>query len=657
MKRILAFLLLLPMCLSSFAYAQELVIGSRGDDVLAVQQRLAELGYLSGGADGLYGQQTANAVMLFQAANELAETGTVNAATQEKLFSDAAQGDEIVLAQQRLIELGYLSGAADGIWGNMSAEALSHFQRVNGLNQTGEMDEQTAAVLFSDAAQRDNVMLAQRKLAEMGYYFGEVNGTADEATAQSIACYQRLNGLTVSGEVDEATLAQLETAQKRYSRLSGGSKGDAVIALQQALIDMGFLEGTADGAYGKMTVAAVEDFQAHLAAQGMSGVDISGAATALTQEYLFSAHYSSYLADVALNSEGSEAQRVERRLRLLGYMDAEADGIFDEYAVEALRSFQAAEGLNESGVADEATVSALFAADAAQAEAFVPHDIALGDSGEAVAQAQQALMRLGLSTDMPDGDYGEKMEAAFEALYDMLTATGNAHAEAFAARESVSIAAQELLQSGELFVYAPVGEEGDAETVKRIQRRLHTLYYMSANQVDGDYGAETQATVTVFQTNNGLEATGIADEATQRLLFSDDAKANKTKFKLEISIARQRVYAYELNENDEYELIHTFVCSTGLGNTTPKGIFVKTQPINRWHYFKKFKCWAQYSYQIDGDILFHSVLYDEKDTDTLRMGSVYALGSKASHGCVRLKPEDAKWIFTNCARGTIVEIY
>ena len=77
----------------------------------------------------------------------------------------------------------------------------------------------------------------------------------------------------------------------------------------------------------------------------------------------------------------------------------------------------------------------------------------------------------------------------------------------------------------------------------------------------------------------------------------------------------------------------------------------------RWYYFQKFKCWAQYAYRIDGPILFHSVLYSEKDESTLRKGSVYALGSRASHGCIRLKVEDAKWIYNNCPAGTTVVVY
>jgi lipoprotein-anchoring transpeptidase ErfK/SrfK len=128
-----------------------------------------------------------------------------------------------------------------------------------------------------------------------------------------------------------------------------------------------------------------------------------------------------------------------------------------------------------------------------------------------------------------------------------------------------------------------------------------------------------------------------------------------TPYMLHVSIADQRVYVNELQDG-KYVQIDEFICSTGYGNLTPTGVFTSTRPLYRWHHFKEYKCYAQYSYQIQGNILFHSILYDRDDVKTLREASLYALGQKASHGCVRLKPEAAKWIFENCEKGTIVTI-
>ncbi len=61
--------------------ARTLEIGSRGDDVKAVQNGLKKLGLLSGTADGIYGNGTANAVAAFQRREGLTPSGRVDSAT------------------------------------------------------------------------------------------------------------------------------------------------------------------------------------------------------------------------------------------------------------------------------------------------------------------------------------------------------------------------------------------------------------------------------------------------------------------------------------------------------------------------------------------------------------------------------------------------
>ena len=54
--------------------------------------------------------------------------------------------------------------------------------------------------------------------------------------------------------------------------------------------------------------------------------------------------------------------------------------------------------------------------------------------------------------------------------------------------------------------------------------------------------------------------------------------------------------------------------------------------------------------------MFHSVLYKEKD-GPVTQSSVNNLGRKASHGCIRLSVEDAKWINQNCPSNTKIIVY
>lgn len=65
---------------------KNLQMNSRGDQVRRLQERLIELGYLNGEADGAFGRQTYNAVIAFQKANGLTADGVAGDATQTTLF-------------------------------------------------------------------------------------------------------------------------------------------------------------------------------------------------------------------------------------------------------------------------------------------------------------------------------------------------------------------------------------------------------------------------------------------------------------------------------------------------------------------------------------------------------------------------------------------
>ncbi len=61
------------------------------------------------------------------------------------------------------------------------------------------------------------------------------------------------------------------------------------------------------------------------------------------------------------------------------------------------------------------------------------------------------------------------------------------------------------------------------EDVEKLQSRLKELGFYNG-EVDGQFGNGTKAAVTLFQSQNGLEADGIVGPATKDLLFSDQAK-------------------------------------------------------------------------------------------------------------------------------------
>ena len=77
--------------------------------------------------------------------------------------------------------------------------------------------------------------------------------------------------------------------------------------------------------------------------------------------------------------------------------------------------------------------------------------------------------------------------------------------------------------SGLLYKKLSSGDSGD--DVSRLQARLYALGYLSkTSSLDGDYGTTTQAAIKLFQNASGITASGTADSATLKALYSTEAK-------------------------------------------------------------------------------------------------------------------------------------
>ena len=78
----------------STSEAPILAEGSKGDEVKALQEKLADLGYTNSKADGCFGKGTEEALRAFQLANDLSVTGTLDKASRACLFADGIDEDQ-----------------------------------------------------------------------------------------------------------------------------------------------------------------------------------------------------------------------------------------------------------------------------------------------------------------------------------------------------------------------------------------------------------------------------------------------------------------------------------------------------------------------------------------------------------------------------------
>ncbi|MDJ0768734.1 MAG: peptidoglycan-binding protein [Ilumatobacter sp.] len=381
--------------------------GNRGDAVKQLQQQLIAAGLdPAGGADGIFGPGTAAALSSFQQQQGLAESGRVDAATAAALGAvreapaapaatdDAgapapaapasplvglkigSRGTAVQQLQQQLIDAGFrVVGGADGIFGVLTANALSSFQYSVDLPANAIVDEATASAL--DAA---------------------VPAGGGEATS---------SGDTPSGSGDSSS---------PLVGLKYGSLGSDVEALQRALLAAGMtVRGGADGVFGPATRAAVEQFQASAGLEQTGRVDAATATALESESAVHSVAKASPLVGLKAGSLGSSVKQLQSALMEAGVkVRGGADGIFGPATAQALREFQTSQGLEATGVVNADTIEALENPKAPVTSSTEAGGYAAyGEKGQRVADLQSALVQAGVSVrGGVDGVFGAGTSAA-----------------------------------------------------------------------------------------------------------------------------------------------------------------------------------------------------------------------------------------------------
>ena len=141
-----------------------------------------------------------------------------------------------------------------------------------------------------------------------------------------------------------------------------------------------------------------------------------------------------------------------------------------------------------------------------------------------------------------------------------------------------------------------------------------------------------------------------------------EVKANTNKYYIKINNQMNTVTIYTKDSDGNYTVpVKAMICSIGTATPT-EGKYKMTGIKHSFHtlfgHTPGTYVYGQYSTSIVGNILFHSVPYTTKgDPSTLEYWEYDKLGTKASAGCIRLTVRDAKWIYDNISKGTIVEFY
>ncbi len=420
------------------------------------------------------------------------------------------------------------------------------------------------------------VQQLQTALKQLGYSVGSADGKYGPATEKAVRQFQQDYSLTVDGKAGQQTQAlvyQLASGSSssgsssttttsssyfsgNYDKLEYGSKGTRVTKLQEALNQLGFSAGKADGRYGTGTQQAVTAFQR---AQGLSVDGKAGKQTLQRIEKVLAGEVTNVTPAPATPTptpnpygtvpsrtlrkgyQGDDVKSVQSRLKTLKYYSGSVDGKYGTGTMAAVSAFQAANGLHADGLAGTATYKILYS-DAAvpysetvvtptPASTVPSRTLRSGDSGDDVKNVQTRLKTLGYYTGTVDGKYGSGTVAAIVTFQTQngLKADGAAGSGTYSVLFSDS--AKEYTKTETAAPTATPaatpsrtlrsGDTGD--DVKSLQTQLKSLGYYTGT-VDGKYGSGTVSAVVAFQKNNNLTMDGVAGSGTYKVLYSSSAK-------------------------------------------------------------------------------------------------------------------------------------
>ena len=516
--------------------------GDSGKAVVALQNAMIELGFLTGKPDGQFGSATEYAVLSFQEKNNYPTTGVVDAIQQAHIYSGKPKNHK-------------------GTKTEVMTLAPLEYVTIN-LNNTGDL-----------------VATVQTRLTELGYYTGAISGKYDKTTRSAVKNFQKKNGLKNDGicgadtqklllhgnalaanatptPKPTPTPTPIPTFEVPANTVRRGSRGESARMVQQRLKELGYYKGKVDGDFGKGSEEALEAFQL------ANGLEADGVAGAGTYQVLF--HYAAPKAGatptptptptpapatptptpepltrentitIRQGTEGDVVKRLQERLTELGYYTATVDGVCKADDVAAIKAFQKRNGLTADGVAGYDTQSRLYSTGAltstgALAGGSVDSFTTLrkGMSGDAVTAMQKRLIELGYLTGEADGVYGR---GTADAVYIFQKNNGLGR-DGVAGPATLSLLYSSTAKAATATPTAAPDatlKRGDAsDAVKELQERLIQLGYL-AGEADGKFGVGTYRALQAFQRANGLKTDGIAGVNTRNLLNSTSAiGANK----------------------------------------------------------------------------------------------------------------------------------
>ena len=233
-----------------------------------------------------------------------------------------------------------------------------------------------------------------------------------------------------------------------------------------------------------------------------------------------------YLVDMT----SEQVVRLEQRLSELGFFTADSDSVYDADTRAALESFQQANGLEVTGLADTATLERLNSAEALSRQDYLTRFsnafaqmavLGTGAVSNDVLVMQRHLKDYGYFSGEPSGTFDDATRQAVESfqMVNGLPITGLADGATL-----MRLMADSPITWPAFLTEMSAGEGDTGLNVYVLQTRLQQMGYFTGSRT-ACFGELTRQAVMDFQRDSGLEVSGAADAATWAAIYSRSGKA------------------------------------------------------------------------------------------------------------------------------------
>ena len=195
--------------------------------------------YFDGSGRSSTSPSNANASYSNSTGNSGSSSSSSSQSSTPSVWKNGSSGDEVVKIQKRLAELGFYDGAIDGDFGNQTEKAYIAFQQAAGVLVDG-IAGSDRDVLYSDDAPSAN---AKAEVKEEVKTDNEEKAPAEEAKTDD----------------EPKTEAATEAAAPAYAQ--NGDFTEDVLDIQQRLYELGYFDIEPTGFFGDYTTEALMSFQ------------------------------------------------------------------------------------------------------------------------------------------------------------------------------------------------------------------------------------------------------------------------------------------------------------------------------------------------------------------------------------------------------------